>query len=161
MLDGKTTRPPRPSDLPGEYSYVSDDEYDAFSPDDMLFSTKHGSPSRYTLLRSAVGAALADPDYFYTRPLSPSSAEKVVTEFGQDHVKVLYLPTPNPVEAERRALERGDSPATLVARATNEAKWDSLAREAPGIHVAQGETIEELHAEALALMGIRKSALNG
>lgn len=152
MLDGITTRPPRDSDLPGEYSYMSDDEFNSISPEDMIFSTKHGSPSRYTLLRSAVRSALADLHHVYTRPLSPSSAHKVVTEFGEDAVKVLYLPTPNQEEAERRAIERGDSPEILATRAANESGWDDFSQTASGIHVAQGVTTEELRAEALALM---------
>lgn len=155
MLDAKTTRPPRDSDLPGEYSYITNEEYDAIPAPDMIFSTKHGSPSRYTLLRSAIKAALADPHHIYTRPLSPSSASKVVNEFGEDSIKVLYLPTPNPEEAERRIVERGDSLAILAARATNEESWDDLAGTTSGIHIAKSTTIEDIHAETLILMGLQ------
>lgn len=152
MVNGLTTRAPRSSDLPGEFTYLSDAEFDATPAADMMFSTKHGSPSRYTFLRSAVHAALNDGVNTYTRPLSPVSAGKVVAEFGEQVIKVLYLPTPDSDELERRVIARGDNPAMFTARAENEAGWDDIAKATPGIHVATGSTIQELHAEALELM---------
>lgn len=153
VVSAITTRPARPGDFPGEYDYLSEHVFEALDKSDMMWATQHGSPpARYTLLRSTVRAAIADADHLYTRPLSVSSASSVMREFGPNLIKVIYLPTPDPVELERRAQQRGDNPANLATRLANEASWDELASETPGFHVAQGQTAEELHAEALSLM---------
>jgi len=164
MLSADTTRYPRDSDLPGEFNHLTDEQFDTIDPDDMLYVAQHGvpataeqqRPARYTLLRSAVESAIADRANHYTRPLAPKSTGILLREFGSVAVKVIYLPTPrNTEEVERRVIERGDDPSILAARMHEEANWIELARQTPGIHIAEGTTIEELHQEALELMGLQ------
>jgi len=155
VLSAITTRTPRSSDFPGEYNHLTDEEFDALDPADMMWSTKHGSPAaRYTLLRSIVRTSIEDTQNHYTRPLSPQSAQKVMRAFGPNVVKVMYLPTPSNEELERRALERGDDPVNLSVRLNNEAGWDEFARGVSDFYIAESHTVEELHEEALNLMGI-------
>ncbi|HUC87975.1 MAG TPA: hypothetical protein VMR95_02405 [Candidatus Binatia bacterium] len=152
IFSGETTRLPRDGDLPGEFNYLTNDEFDALNPKDMLFSSQHGLLSRYTLLNSVVEAALADEHNRYTRPLAPISAEKLVKKFGATAVKVIYLPTPDPLELNRRATARGDDPISVQVRVNHEFDWDEITRQTRSIYIAQGHTPEELQAEALALM---------
>jgi len=155
VLSAITTRVPRDSDFPGEYNYLSGTEFSALDPQDMMYNTQHGAPAaRYTLLRSVVRDSIKDTDYHYTRPLSLPSAEKVMRIFGEDVVKVIYLPTPDRAELERRALQRGDDPANLSTRIENESKWDEFAKQVPGFHIAKGQTPDELYEEALHLTGV-------
>lgn len=161
MLPAETTRRPRDSDLPGEFNHLTDVQFDAINPDDMLYTAQHGEisvlgraqPPRYTLLRSVVEVAL-NGKFPYVRPLAPKSTGILLREFGAAAIKVIYLPSPDPTEAERRIVERGGDPAILSARRNDEGSWDELARQTPGIYIAEGITIAELHQEALELMGL-------
>jgi|GEM_PF-2283343 len=164
MLTGETTRAPRTDDVKDEFRYLSDAEFDALPPEDMLWATRHGAPSRYTLLRSVVDAALADIDpetgegRLYTRPLAPASAGKLIAEYG-DVVRVIYLPSPSWSVLAERLWTRDESPVSMASRIASEADWDEIARNTPGICIAEGHTLQELHDEGLALMGLPPNPL--
>ncbi|MEO8863147.1 MAG: hypothetical protein ABI354_02380 [Candidatus Saccharimonadales bacterium] len=152
VLGAVTTRAPRDSDFVGEYSYLTDREFDSLNPADMMWNRRHGSPSRYTMLRSVAKIALEDKNNIYTRPLSPHSAVEVANEFGHSTTKVIYLPTPTADVLEKRVIQREQSMDEFTSRIEGELSWDEYAKREPSIYMAEGCSVEDIEAEALALM---------
>ncbi len=153
-LQSVTTRPPRPSDNPGEYEYVSESEFDRLSrAREFLWEVApHGH--RYATRKSRVDEGLGDGIYI---PILVIEAVVKLHAYAQaqgkaKEVRSLYVKMTDEKELRGRFAKRGDDPADMERRLLQCRDWNARA-ESAGIpfYMLKGEgPPEEKAAEALA-----------
>lgn len=137
FVESLTTRAERPSDLPGEYKYVSDTEFDAVENQrGFLWTAEYGS-HRYGTRRQAVLSALQDDDEFIGIMILVPHVLKTLNEFMREHVingcnrsdswVACYITPAPPEEVARRLALRGDDPKEFAKRLKAEAGWCEIA----------------------------------
>lgn len=139
-----TTRAPRESDLPGEYCYVSDAEFNVIRAEGRFLWTVEVHGARHgTLTGSVLGALFASASDSVS---SSVSAPRVVSfmllvpdvlerlwEFGRGIVPnpaitSFYVLAPPPEVLRARLLMRGDGAAAIDGRLRDCARWDEEAK---------------------------------
>lgn len=119
-LTSVTTRAPRPSDLPGDFLYVSPDEFAAMDArGDFLWKARVGETD-YGTTRAALKNALAKPETIWMMILVPECVPLLCdfadAEGCRDQVRCVYLQSPSDDVLRQRLAERGDSPAQIEER---------------------------------------------
>lgn len=156
-LESVTTRARRPSDnIPGEYLFVDDREFDRLdSAGEFLWVVHpHGLPYRYGTRKKAVEVALARGLY---APVLILDAVKKLYDFAgglglRDGVRPLYLHIDDEDELRRRFQQRGDTdPADIERRVINSRSENAAAAAMPGLHrIDATQTPEAILKQALS-----------
>ena len=147
-----TTRPPRESDLAGEYTYIPDDEYAGLLKSGrLLWNVVTGNGAHYSKDVCDVIEALTDPDNIYVHALVPGKANDLVRRYGSEVVKTIFLPSPGDDVLLKRMITRGDSARGAAERLTNEEQegWLVQSLAITGLHVVTAQGVAERHQEIL------------
>ena len=153
-LQSVTTRPPRPSDNPGEYEYVSEAEFDRLSrAREFLWEVSpHGH--RYATRKSKVDEALGEG---INIPILVIEAVVKLHAYAEaqgklEEVRSLYIRMTDEEELRRRLSARGDEPGDVERRLAQCRDWNARAASAGiPLYVLEGEgTPEEKAAKALS-----------
>ncbi len=133
-LPSTTTREPRPSDNPGEYQYVSEQEFDRLSrAREFLWEVApHGH--RYATRKADVDTALEGGLYLPTLVIEAIVKLHAYAEAQgrADAVRSLYIYMDNEAELRRRFGVRGDAAEDIKRRIAQCRDWNARA-EASGI----------------------------
>lgn len=148
-----TTRDPRPSDEPGEYSYVSKEEFDALAQSGAFLWEAHTYVNRYGTKKEDVDRALSSGFYL---PVLVIDAVKKLDEYARSIGKVrevrhLYILIEDIDELRNRLIERGDSPEEREARIKECLDWNAQAAHSgvPFIYIHAKKSREEILKDAL------------
>ncbi len=155
LLESVTTRAPRPSDLPGEYFYVSETEFERMrDTGEFLWTVMPSRHGWYGTRKRDVEEALRHGVYISL--LVPDKVEEIrhyATQLGkEDRVCSLYLSLHDETEQRRRLSERGNPP-DLESRIQEGRLWDRWAeteQEKLKLHFIDAtQSIEQVLGEAL------------
>ncbi len=129
MLLSVTTRLRRPSDVPGEYQYVSQEEFDKLDRDDSFLWSVGAHGNRYGTLRSSVEAACAGSTSIaiLTIPAAEKLAAFLTERFPGVSFSPIYLRTGDITLLEKRLRGRGDSEDDIRIRIEECKTWNELA----------------------------------
>lgn len=157
-----TTRDPRPSDEPGEYAYVSKEEFDTIAASGAFLWEAHTYVNRYGTKKEDVDRALAGGFYL---PVLVIDAVKKLDEYARSAGKVhevrhLYILIEDIDELRNRLMERGDSPEEREARIKECLHWNEQARASgvPFIYIQAKKSREEILEETLEKIRTTASA---
>ncbi|MBX4192130.1 AAA family ATPase [Candidatus Parcubacteria bacterium] len=141
-----TTRSPRPTDEPGEYTYVGDEQFEKMKSS-FLWEAKTYK-SRYGTRKEDIDFALAHDIYI---PILVMDAVKKLHTYTSTKVTYLYIHIDDENELRRRFQERGDNPEEVEARIAENKTWFKEAQQSgiPFIYLDGKQTREELLAQAL------------
>jgi guanylate kinase len=158
VFESVTTRAPRPTDEPGEYAHVSEDEFEAMRDRGDFLWEAHPHGKSYATAKAAIDAALASSDIF----ISPLviSAVGILTEYAkaqgkESAVRSLYIWTDDIEELRRRFHKRADMTEAEIEQRLEECRsWNVEAKESglSFIYLQATHTPEEILAHALTLL---------
>ena len=149
-----TTRAKRPSDEPGEYIYLSQEEFDAVSKSGAFLWEARTYVNRYGTKKEDIDKGLAGG--MYMPVLVIDAVKKLHTyakEVGKESsLRSIYIFIDDEEELRKRFKERGDSAEETEARIKECRDWNAQARasDIPFIYLQATETREEILANALA-----------
>lgn len=156
MLPSPTTRQPRISDLPNEYSYLTAEEFEELKAADRFLwvTDKAGNAGDlYAKDKEDVRAAIADPDHVYLNALIPDYARLLAEKYGRVAVRTIFLESPGQEELRQRMLNRGDSPGIVRQRQEKE-QAESWSNRLQGIEGLVIITAQELLARSVAVKAV-------
>lgn len=151
-----TTRAPRPSDEPGEYAYLSQDEFDRMAAAGEFLWTAAAYINHYGTRKADIDAALDSKDTLFM-PVLVLNAVKKLHEYANETGKIqnlysMYIKIEDEAELRSRFTERGDSPAEAEARIAECRSWNEEAKNlgVPFIWLEAQKKREDIVADALA-----------
>ena len=127
-----TTRKPRESDPPGEYKYVSAEEFQKMKDaGKLIWDVCPYGTDRYGTLFQSLEETKREPDSIFLMVLEPKSVGKLHLHAKKMGLNVhsFYIVSPPEAELRRRFEERGDKPEDIERRTKESAKWDDRALE--------------------------------
>ncbi len=151
-----TTRAARPSDEPGEYKYVSQEEFDRMQAAGEFLWTANAYVNHYGTRKVDIDEALESKDALYM-PVLVLSAVKKLHEYANEVGKIanlhsMYIHIEDENELRSRFKERGDKPAEAEARIQECRSWNIDAKNlgVPFIYLEAQKKREDILADALA-----------
>lgn len=129
-----TTRSPRPNDLPGDFSFISKQEFDEIaSRDEFLWTAKVGD-TRYATKKEDLKQAFADEGAVRVMILVPERLPNVhafAKALGMsNHVLSFAIASPGTDILLKRMRERGDDEMAIEKRIAATADFEEKARTA-------------------------------
>lgn len=163
MVVSITTREPRDSDLPGEYQYVDQKEFDGLKERFIWWVSKFGNG--YGTKKESIELVKVDPDTIFIMLLVPETVEMLKAEAKRLGIKVvsLYILSPNEEVLRERLKRRGDSDDQIEKRIYDCREWDSRARKTEGLYegfINNSGTIEEAIYSVLTQLATRRIDIN-
>jgi guanylate kinase len=154
VLRSVTTRPPRPSDVPGEYRYTTLEEHKSLAENSKFMWNILFGQNFYAKEFDEVELALDDPFDSYVNALVPRCAGILATAYGPERVRTFLLPNPGDDILTERMLARGDTEEAAAERLRIEAEqnWAEQAQTIQGLHVIQSTGIEQRHEEIMSVL---------
>lgn len=129
VLISYTTRPPRESDLPGEYRHVSGEEFRAIRAEGRFLWTVDVHGVRYGTLKSSVLDALYAPQAISFMILVPDVLERLRvfgrTAMPNPPILSFYILSPSPAVLAERLTARGDEESAIARRLKDCERWDA------------------------------------
>ena len=158
VFESVTTRAPRPTDEPGEYRYVSEEEFGAMRDRGEFLWEAHPHGKSYATTKHSIDDALAH-DAVFISPLVVS-AVGILTEYAKAQGKVgavrsFYIWTDDMDELRRRFHTRADmTPAEIEQRLEECRSWNVEAKASglPFIYLQTTRMPQEILAHALTLL---------
>jgi len=154
-LTSYTTRAARPSDEPGEYNYISQEEFDRMSAAGEFLWEAHAYVNHYGTRKADIDMALADTVALYM-PVLVLSAVKKLHEYANEtgkskNLHSMYIHIDNEDELRSRFKERGDKPEEAEARIAECRTWNEEAKNlnVPFIWLQAQKKREDILAEAV------------
>ncbi len=150
-----TTRAARPSDEPGEYSYISQEEFDRMSQAGEFLWEAHAYVNHYGTRKADIDMALESKTALYM-PVIVLSAVKKLHEYANEVGKIqnlhsMYIHIEDEQELRNRFKERGDKPEEVEARINECRNWNEEAKNlgVPFIWLQAQKKREDIVADAL------------
>jgi guanylate kinase len=150
-----TTRQPRPTDEPGEYSYIMQEEFDRMEAMGEFLWTAKTYVNHYGTRKADIDAAFADTGEVYI-PVLVLNAVKTLYEYAQatnqtDKLHSLYIHIDDEAELRARFKERGDKQEEVEARIAECKSWNKEAKNlgVPFIYLEAQKKREDILADAL------------
>jgi guanylate kinase len=150
-----TTRAPRPSDEPGEYNYISAEEFDRMTAAGDFLWTAHAYVNRYGTRKADVDGALESKNTL-CMPVLVLSAVKTMHQYANQVGKAanlhsMYIHIDDEAELRSRFKERGDKPQEAEARIQECRSWNEEAKNlgVPFIYLEAQKRREDILADAL------------
>jgi guanylate kinase len=145
-----TTRAARPTDIPGDFTHVSLEEFAAMEQrGEFLWSTAIGE-TRYGTRRIDLQNALAHPDIVWIMILIPSTVRNLLdaaaTIPGTHDIRSFYILNPSDNILRGRLLSRGETEESIASRALKElAHFQKTAKQSglPFIEIPDNDNLEE------------------
>jgi len=130
LIISYTTRDPRPSDLPGEYRYLTDDEFEGMKKRGEFLWPKSAeefghSSAKYGTTKASLDDAVASPGY-HLMMLIPQALPKLWDSYAE-HVVPFWLEDPGEESLRARLLDRGEKPQFIDKRLDAEKDWLNFA----------------------------------
>lgn len=151
-----TTRAPRPSDEPGEYNYVTDEEFDRMAHSGEFLWTASAYINRYGTRKADIDMALESKEALFM-PVLVLSAVKTLHEYAKEvgksaNLHSMYIHIEDEAELRSRFKERGDKPEEAEARIQECRSWNEQAKNlgVPFIWLEAQKNRETIVADALA-----------
>ncbi len=128
LITSITTRPPRPSDLAGEYQYLSLEEF-AFrnNQHQFIWKTTYAQNCYGTTFASIDKASAASVGEYSIMILVPEVVPILVEYVGKNIVQHFFIKSPPLPILKERMQRRGDSPETIEHRLHDVEQWESNA----------------------------------
>jgi guanylate kinase len=155
-LTSVTTRAPRPTDEPGEYEYVSQEEFDAIATSGAFLWQAQAYINKYATRKADIDAALNDPVTLFMPTLVLSVVKTLHTYANnvgkQAALRSMYIHIGDEAELRSRFKERGDKPEEAEARIAECRSWNEEAKNlgVPFIYLEAQKNREDIVADALA-----------
>ena len=150
-----TTRATRPTDEPGEYAYVSQEEFDAMKTSGAFLWEAHAYVNHYATRKADIDMALSDSSTIFI-PVLVLSAVKTLHEYASrtgtiQNLRSLYIHIDDEAELRSRFKERGDKPEEAEARIAECRSWNEEAKNlgVPFIYLEAQKKREDILADAL------------
>lgn len=150
-----TTRAPRPTDEPGEYRYISEDEFNRMQAAGEFLWTANAYVNHYGTRKADIDHALESTDTLYM-PVLVLSAVKKLHEYANEVGKLqnlhsMYIHIEDEAELRSRFTERGDKPEEAEARIAECRSWNTEAKNlgVPFIYLEAQKRREDIVADAL------------
>lgn len=147
LVVSHTTRQPRESDLPGEYAYLNENDFDKLKDtgEFLWYVSVHGN--RYGTTKSSVEKAFIDQSFNFMIILDNAAQElwQYAKEKGQEsHLKSFYINYPGADILRQRLKLRGDNDEEIEKRIEDCKIWDEKAKssEAPYIFINNNTSVE-------------------
>lgn len=151
-----TTRAARQSDEPGEYRYVSQEEFDRMSQAKEFLWEASAYVNRYGTRKADIDSALESADTLYM-PVLVLNAVKKLHEYANSIAKTeslhsMYIWIEDEAELRSRFAERGDKPEEVEARIAECKDWNAQAKNlgVPFIYLEARKKREDIVVDALA-----------
>jgi len=132
FLTSFTTRAARPSDLPGEYDYLSNDAFDNMEARGEFLWTARVADTRHGTTRSSLQAALDNETSISIMILVPEVLTKLCDFAGaigkRDAIRPVLITTPPEGILRARMRERGDEDAKIEARIAATLDYEAKAK---------------------------------
>lgn len=130
LVQSYTTRKPRPSDLPGEYAYISEEEFMARSSEFLWATSYHGC--HYGTRAESICEVFRNKESVGIMILVPEVIQKLrgflkYLRKESAHVPV-FVRSPSRFVLRERLCHRGDALVALQERAHLSSKWEENAR---------------------------------
>ena len=125
-----TTREPRESDPPGEYKYISVEEFQKMKhAGKFIWDVCPYGTDRYGTLFQSLQETEREPDSVFLMVLELDSVGTLHLHAKKMGLNVhsFYVVSPPEKELRRRLTERGDKPEDIERRIKESAKWDDRA----------------------------------
>ncbi len=133
FLTSCTTRAARPSDLPGEYLYLSNDDFDRMDEQGDFLWTAQVADTRHGTAKQSLQCALDDKDAISIMILVPEVLTRLYAfaeELGKRvSIRSILIRTPSEDILRTRMRERGDENEKINARITATIAYETKARE--------------------------------
>jgi guanylate kinase len=157
-VESVTTRAPRPTDEPGEYRYVSEEEFAASAKRCEFLWEAHPHGKSYATTKKAIDDALAS-DTVFISPLVVG-AVGILTEYAkvqgkEGAVRSFYIWTDDIEELRRRFHTRADMTEAEIEQRLEECRSWNVEAKGSGlsfIYLQATHTPEEILAHALTLL---------
>ena len=153
MIPSVTIREPRERDLPGEFLYISHDEFEHWEHEDkFLWVTPPIHRTRYGTLRESVGKALTSSGvWIMVMTIEHLSRLRFYAARDARNILGIYISSPGEAVLKIRMSTRGDKQEDIERRLKECRGWDALAEkidEQPPIVFIQNEgTLDEFLAK--------------
>lgn len=132
MVKSITTRAKRESDLPGEYAYVSKEEFNALSSRGELLWTAEYSGTSYGTTKESIEEIIFGKGRIGIMILVPSVLETLTSFLKSHDALAMYAPIfllpPTEEELRRRLRARGDEEKDIERRIKEASNWEDDAR---------------------------------
>jgi guanylate kinase len=151
-----TTRAARPTDEPGEYSYISQEEFDRMESVGEFLWTAHAYVNHYGTRKVDIDSALHDEASIYIPVLVLDAVKKLYDYVHQidAHAKLMsfYIHIEDENELRARFKERGDKQEEVEARIAECKSWNDQAKNlgVPFVYLEAQKRREDILAEALS-----------
>lgn len=127
-----TTRAARPTDEPGEYTYISQEEFDRMSHSGEFLWEASAYVNRYGTRKADIDAALDDAKTLFI-PVLVLNAVKKLHEYANGTGRIgslqsMYIKIEDETELRSRFEERGDKPEEAEARIVECRTWNEEAK---------------------------------
>lgn len=132
VISSTTTRSPRPTDIPGEYRYVPENEFHALEvAGDFLWTVSvHGF--RYGTRKSDIDEALGRDEDIFLIILIPERVATLKSYAPRGQVVPLYIAGPAPNILAQRLRDRGDDEETIARRVSDCVAWEKEMKQSAG-----------------------------
>jgi len=155
MVQSHTTRDPRPSDLPGEYSYDTPDEYThLFMTGSFLWTAKHGSTC-YGTTPEVIKSAYEPDEALGIMILVPEVIPLLWQFLGKigkgASYKPFFIVPPDRAILEERLRARGDKENEITLRLNEAQNWyrDAQLSGIPYTYIRNDGAVEDAVSELL------------
>ena len=153
-LTSYTTREPRPSDEPGEYTYVSREEFEKIAKTGAFLWEARTYVNHYGTKKEDIDRALAGGMYF---PVLAIDAVKKLHTYANSvgkikEVRYFYIYIDDEEELRRRFKKRGDAQEEVEVRIRECRDWNEQAAASgvPFIYLQATKKREDIVADALS-----------
>jgi guanylate kinase len=154
-LTSYTTRQPRPSDEPGEYNYITEEEFNRMDAAGEFLWTAHAYVNHYGTRKADIDMALEDDTANYM-PVLVIDVMRTLYDYAQsqgkgDKLHSMYIHIEDEAELRSRFKERGDKPEEVEARIAECKDWNAKAKASgvPFIYLQAQKKREDIVADAL------------
>lgn len=128
MVASNTTRSPRESDIPGEYNYLSPQEFQNLEGNkEFIWTSPPHDGNHYGTLRSSVYEAAKADDSIGIMILTPNVMPVLRSYLSQLCLNTIHIPVFVHAPAEilvDRLIGRGESSNSIKTRLEQSAKWE-------------------------------------
>ena len=129
LISNHTTRKPRSTDLPGEYLYHTDEEFENVRNGTPCLWDHEFSGFKYLTTADSVLETRNFPNRVFGMLLIPDVIGKFKSFAESEGIEVIsvYILSPPPEILSARMARRGDSPESILRRIEASKRWDSEA----------------------------------
>jgi guanylate kinase len=151
-----TTRPIRTNEVNGEqYMFISNDEFKSLLEQDKIISPRSYKTihnAQETVWKYGLGKDfITDTKLNYLTIVDPVGALNLISHFGQDNVKIIYLYCSD-LELYNRAGKRGDEPAEFKRRLESDKEQFVKIKDYIGLSINTEVSQEQQDKNILALL---------